>query len=157
MNAQRRCRQRGVTLIELVISIVVIGIAVSSVLGVLTLTSKHSADAMVQQQALAIANSYLEEILLKPCDDPDGAGAPDNEAQRANFDDVDDYNRLPIEDGAHDQFGQEITGLEPYNVTVSVSAGTLGTLPSTDVYRIDVTVTHFTGLVLRISGYRARY
>ncbi|HKQ84477.1 MAG TPA: prepilin-type N-terminal cleavage/methylation domain-containing protein [Steroidobacteraceae bacterium] len=149
-----RGQQCGVTLIELVVSIVVIAIAVSAVLGVFTLTSKNSADAMVRQQAVAIADAYLEEILLRPYVDPDGA---DGEPQRADFDDVDDYNGLNDAHGARDQFDHAIAGLEPYAVTVSVQPGSLGSVPNADVLRIDVTVTHFTGLVLRTSGYRANF
>ena len=65
-------RERGATLIELVISIVVIAIAASAVLGVLSSTVGRSADAMVLSQGVAIAEAYLEEISLKPYDDPDG-------------------------------------------------------------------------------------
>lgn len=145
-------RQRGVTLIELVISIVVIAVAVSSVLGVFSLTAQHSADAMVREQAVAIANAYLEEIALKPVDDVDG----DGETLRADFDDVDDYNGLN-DSSVCDQFGTTVVGLEPYAVSVSVVPGALGSLPAADVDRIDVTVTHTTGLTVRLSGYRARY
>jgi len=67
--------QRGLSLIELLVFIVVVGIAVSGVLSVYSLNARSSADPMVQKQALAIAESLLEEVLSKPytyCD-PDDA------------------------------------------------------------------------------------
>jgi MSHA pilin protein MshD len=57
-----RLRQRGVTLIELVIFIVVIGIAVTGLLRVLTLNTGVSADPVRRKQALLIAESLLEEV-----------------------------------------------------------------------------------------------
>ena len=98
------------TLVELVISIVVVSIAVSAVLGVLSSNVEHSADAMVISQAVSIAEAYIEEISLKPFDDPDGI---DGEASRADFDDVDDYDGL-LDAGAVDQFGNPIPSLSAY-------------------------------------------
>ncbi len=109
-------RERGVTLIELVISIVVIAIAASAVLGVLSRSVGRSADSMVMSQAVAIAEAYLEEITLRPFADPDGV---DGEVNRADFDDVDDYNGL-VDVGARDQFGAAIAALSQYTVAVTV-------------------------------------
>ena len=82
----------GFTLVELLVSIVIVSIAASTILGVLSMTTAGSADPMIRHQAAAIAEAYLEEILLKPLTDPDGV---DGEAARADFDDLDDYtNRL---------------------------------------------------------------
>ena len=147
-------RQAGVTLIELVVSIVIIGIAATAVLGVIASNVQRSADPLVRQQAVAIATGYLEEILLKSYDDPDGV---DGEAARTDFDDTDDYNGL-VDVGARDQFGNAIAALAPYTVSVSVSASTA--LPSTgggDVLRADVTVTRAPDVSFTVSGYRARY
>ena len=60
-------RQRGFTLIELIIFIVVVGVGVAGILSVYTTSIKNSADPLVRKQALAIAESLLEEILLKEC------------------------------------------------------------------------------------------
>jgi MSHA pilin protein MshD len=142
-------RERGVTLIELVISIVIIAIAVSAVLGVFTLISTGSAEAMVRNQAVAIAASYLEEIQLKDFATGSGTGS------RAAFDDVGDYNGL-VDVGARDQFGNPIVGLEKYTVRVTVGNGTIGSLSSANaVRRIDVNVQHGIGINMTISGYRA--
>jgi len=70
-------RQSGLTLIELVMFIVIVSVALTGIVGAFNLNTQHSADPMVQKQALAIAESLLEEIELMPftyCD-PDDANA----------------------------------------------------------------------------------
>jgi MSHA pilin protein MshD len=71
--------ERGVSLVELIIFIVVVGVAVVGVLAAINLGSRTSADPMVLKQALAIAEALLEEVQLQPftyCD-PDDAAAAD--------------------------------------------------------------------------------
>lgn len=146
-------RQRGVTLVELLVSIVIVSIAASGVLGVLSMTTAGSADPMIRHQAAAIAESYLEEILLKPFTDPDGV---DGEAARVDYDDLDDYDGL-ADAGARDQFGNAITGLGDYNVIVAVAASAaLPAVPAADTLRIDVVVTHGVEVSFSLSGYRTR-
>jgi MSHA pilin protein MshD len=145
--------ERGVTLIELVISIVVIAIAASAVLGVLSRSVGRSADAMVMSQAVAIAEAYLEEIALKPFVDPDGV---DGETNRSDFDDVDDYNGL-VDTGAHDQFGTALAALSQYTVSVTVTPSTaLSSVPGADAERIDVRVTYPPNVAVALTGYRTR-
>ncbi len=145
--------ERGATLIELVISIVVIAIAASAVLGVLSGTVGRSADAMVLAQGVAIAEAYLEEISLKPFDDPDAA---DGETARADFDDVDDYDGLD-DDGARNQFGAPLGALSEYRVTVAVTpSAALAGVPAADARRIDVRVQHPGNVTVALTGYKAR-
>jgi MSHA pilin protein MshD len=145
--------QQGVTLVELLVSIVIVSIAASGVLGVLSMTTAGSADPMIRHQAAAIAEGYLEEIMLKPVDDPDGV---DGEAVRADFDDLDDYNGL-ADAGARDQFGTPIAGLANYNVAVAVTPSSgLPAVPNTDALRVDVVVTNGVDISFVLSGYRTR-
>ena len=144
-------RQSGVTLIELIASIVVVSIAVAGILGVFTSTVGRSADPMLRHQAVAIAEAYLEEILLKPFADPDGI---DGEALRSMFDDVDDYDG-PVDAGARDQFDNPLAGLGDY--TISVTVATSGALPAVgggDALLVDVTVTRASDVAFTLSGYR---
>lgn len=146
--------QRGVTLVELLLSIVVVSVAASAVLGVMSMTTARSADPMIRHQASAIAEAYLEEILLKPLTDPDGA---DGEAARADFDDLDDYDGLS-DAGARDQFGVPIAGLGAYNVAVTVTpSSALPAVPIADALRVDVIVTHSNIVNFALSGYRTRF
>lgn len=148
-----RSRQRGATLIELVVSIVVIAIAASAVLGVLASNVGRSADAMIMSQAVSIAEAYLEEIMLKPFADPDGI---DGEALRTDFDDVDDYHGL-VDAGARNQFGLALAALSQYTVSVTVGAsGALPSVPGADASRIDVRVTYSPNVTVALSGYKTR-
>lgn len=147
-------RQRGFTLIELVVAITIVGIAASTIVMVLGSVAARSADAMVQQQAIAIAQAYLEEILQQPISPP--AGAP-TMTTRATYDEVDDYNGLS-DSGAHDQFGSPIAALAAYNVSVVVSqSSALTGVPSAQARRVDVTVSTSPGVTVTLSGYRANY
>lgn len=58
----RRTGQRGVTLIELVIFIVVVSVAVVGLLQIFARTTASSADPQLRKQALAIAEAMLDEI-----------------------------------------------------------------------------------------------
>jgi len=63
-----------------VVFIAIVGVGVAGILSVLHLTTRSSAEPMIQKQALAIAESLLEEVQLKPftvCDpdDPNAAAA----------------------------------------------------------------------------------
>ncbi|MEO8465889.1 MAG: prepilin-type N-terminal cleavage/methylation domain-containing protein [Gammaproteobacteria bacterium] len=146
-------RQSGVTLIELIISIVVIAIAIGGVLGVLSQSVGRSADAMVMTQAVSVAEAYLEEITLRSFDDPDGV---DGEANRADFDDVDDYDGL-VDVGARDQFGVAIASLSQYTVNVTVMPSTaLTSVPGADAKRVDVRVTYASNVTVTLSAYKTR-
>ncbi len=71
-------RQRGLTLIELIVFIVIVGVALAGVLTVLNVTTKSSADPMIRKQMLAIAEALLEEIQSQPftwCDPDDRSAA----------------------------------------------------------------------------------
>ena len=68
--------QRGVSLVELIMFIVIISIALAGILLVMNRVTGHSADSLVRKQALAIAESLLEEVELMPftyCDPNDAS------------------------------------------------------------------------------------
>lgn len=137
-------RQRGVTLIELVVSIVILSVAAAGIMMVITQTTLSSADPMLREQATAIAQSYMEEILTQPLRDPDGVevNGPESGETRATYDDVWDYHGLYNNSGALDQNGAAVTGLEGYNIAVSVTATTLGPGAGSPALRIAINVTH---------------
>lgn len=146
-------QSRGFTLVELVISLVVISIALGGVLMVMNYTVQHSADPMLEHQAVAIAEAYLEEVLPKPFADLDTS---DSESERYLLDDVDDYNNWS-DSGAHDQNGNAIGGLENYTVSVTVANVALNGISAADCKLVTVTVSHPAGINLSLSGFRTDY
>jgi MSHA pilin protein MshD len=149
-----RSGSRGVTLVELVVAITVVAIAVTAILGAIGAIALRSADAMVQQQAIAIAQAYLDEITQRWVVDPNGS-APNT--GRASWDLVDEYNGL-VDVGAHDQFGNPIAALSGYTVSVSTTPTSgLAGVPAAAARRIDVTVSYSPSGSVTLSGYRTSY
>jgi MSHA pilin protein MshD len=69
-----RRAQRGASLLELIMFIVVVGAGLAGIIGIWQTTAQGSADPLIQKQALAIAEAYLEETLAMPftyCDPDD--------------------------------------------------------------------------------------
>lgn len=139
--------QVGVTLIELVISMLIISVALVGILSVIQLTTRHSADPMMQRQAVAIAESYLEEITAQAYEHSPSSG-------RANFDDVEDYDAL-IDNGVHDQNGNAVAALSQYTVSVSVAAATLA--DSIPAKQITVSVSASSLPAISLVAYKAQY
>jgi len=57
-------RQRGVTLIELILFMLIVGIALAAITGVMNVVSRSNADPVRTKQALMIAEALLEEVQL---------------------------------------------------------------------------------------------
>lgn len=180
INLRRRL-QRGMTFIELIVSIVIVGIAVSGVLLVMNMTTGRSADPMLREQAVLIAESYMEEILAQKFVDPDtNTVCPVPEAGlRSAYDNACDYHNLTdngcnsTSAGACDRRGNTISGLEAYNVTVNVFPNRTDTTAAVDlngltndypngyirVLRIEVRVTHddVPDIDAALTAYRTNY
>lgn len=117
-----RGHHHGLTLIELIIALVIVSVAVVGVLLPFTQTVKHSADPMLDAQALAIAEAYMDEILAKPVTGAAGctAGIPRSNCRR-----VQDYTGISAQ-APTDQFGNAIPALADYRVSVAVGGSELG-------------------------------
>lgn len=140
--------QAGFTLIELVIFMIVVSIGVVGILSVMNTVVKSSADPMVRKQAAALADSILEEILLKPYQDPDGL--PNIvESGRDTYDDVDDYNGLN-----QTTFTDLPVTLSAYVIGIVVAAP--AAVNGITMKKIVVTVTGGSE-VISMTGYRANY
>ncbi len=155
-----RAVHSGFTLIEMIMSMLIISVALVGVLSVMNQSVSHSADPMIQNQAVAIAESYLEEIMLMDfCDDPTDlvncplASGSEGGETRATFDDVDDYHGL-TDTGAKDQTGTAITGLSEYTVTVSVSVVALSGVAAKEV---KVNVAHAGFGNVDFAAYKTNY
>jgi len=163
-----RRRQQGMTLVELVIAIVVVSIAVTSVMGAMATIGGRSADPIVLLQAQAIAESYMDEISSKAFAYPDPTAiCKPIPALRSDYTAVCDYRALPYTD-VRNSAGDPITGLSAYSVVVVITenAGTdFVPAPATpaalvilapDALKIEVTVTSPNGPYTLV-GYRTRY
>ena len=175
-------RQRGISLVELVLFIVIVGVAMAGVLLVMNVTTAHSADPLLRKQALAIAEALMEEVQLMPfteCE-PDafnGSVAPAScatleaigpEAGEARgslntpFDNVNDYHGFQLQAGDGDIGGTGgVTVPAGYVASVAIAqGGAFGPggvqVPGTDALRITVSVD-FGGDSISLEGYRTRY
>lgn len=161
----RRRRQRGVNLIELVIAIVVISIASTGVLLVYASAVSHSADPMIRQQALAVGEAYLDEILSRQVCDPDDGGTPcatetggaEAGETRDLYDDLQDYAGLndspPLnQNGSADWDGNGQPDLPGYAVAVTVTPNQL--VNGVPMARVDVRVTYPPVVDFTLTGYR---
>ncbi len=140
-----KSRQRGFTLIELIIFIVVVAAGLAGILSVMNSVVKSSADPMVRKQAMALADSILEEILLKSYEDPDPSIST-GETTRSAMDDVGDYHGK-----SNALFIDLPAPLASYLIAIAVTDGsaTLGIAAK----KVTVTITHGAE-VISMSGYR---
>jgi len=147
-----RRRMAGVTLVELIVAIVIVGIALAGLVAAYTRASIASADPVVTQQMLAIAESMMEEVMLKPFASGGGGSAPG--ATRAQYDDINDYANYTLQ-GVTDADGNAIAGLGRYQVSVTVAplATDLPGVATGNARRINVTVSHGSDS-LTLSGWR---
>lgn len=148
-------KQRGVTLIEVILFIVVLSIALVAILRVFNVAVTRSVDPLVRVRAIEIAQAQLDEILSRRFDEntPIG-GVPACNANNgvtclgiaadADFDDVGDYH----------SFTKTFTG--GYTLVVSVIA------EDAETRRISVTVdlpdlSSSSGSSITLSAYRVNF
>lgn len=148
----------GFTLIEMIIAIVVLAAGVTGIFAAISQNTAKSVDPMINQQAIIIAQGYLEEATLKQYNDPDGGETGTcEEGARILYDDVADYGCINDTAGAVDQFGNTLAGLADYNIAINVSTVNIGA-PAVATRRVDVTVTHdLVSMNVILTGYRAPY
>ena len=148
---------------ELIVSIVVIAVAVSGVLLAVQFTTRYSANPMIRQQAVAIADAYMEEILLQHYTEPEegvNESGQDESESRSTYDDVYDYNNTINEQDPTDQTGNPMPGLENYEVTVVVdNSSTFGPGGGLDqAANVTVTVTHESADVeFTLNAFKTKY
>lgn len=138
-------RQRGVTLIELIVFIVIISVAVVGVLMAMRLNTANSADPLRRKQALMIAESLMEEVQLAKftfCDP-----ASDNAAE------ADDSASCTVPE----RFGQgaagEPAGPRPYdNVNDYVAAANTATA----AFDVGGVLSDASGADMKLPGYSVR-
>ena len=136
-NRPTHKHQRGFTLIEMVLAIVVLGVGLAGVLIAFSTVARGSADPVVAQQMLAIAEEMMEEIQLKPY--AVAANTAPAACARNTWNDVLDYNGYATSGQICTIDGAAIPSLAGYSVQVTVVAASLAGVGA--ARRINVTVT----------------
>ena len=166
--AEQLPSQRGTTLVEVIIFILIVSIAVTAVVNALSVAVRQSADPPVQRQTLAIAESLIQEIDAQPYAQkdpynptgPDDAIGPESGESRSGstlpFDNPNDYSGYS-ETGIVAPDGTAISGLSSYSATVTASQQAMGNVPATDGLLVVVTATGPDGQAVKLTSFRARY
>lgn len=159
-------RRRALTLVESVLSIMIIGGMLVATLDTVGAAQRTRALQAWRATGDLLALDLLNEILARCYEDPDlapgsfGLGGDEvNGNSRARWDDVDDYNGL-LETPPRDVLGNAITGAAEFTRAVRVTwvksedwATPVGS--DTRLKRIVVSVWHGDQLVAELSGLRA--
>jgi MSHA pilin protein MshD len=158
MQTDLSSEQRGVTLIELVVFIVIIAISLVALLRVFDQAVQSSVDPIARSRALECAQAKLDEVLARRFDENNlgnvpacGSAQPDALAcagisPDGDFDDVGDYN------------GQTDTSLANCSIAVTVAAAgaDLG-LAASQARRLTVTATSTGGEVVTLAAYKVNF
>lgn len=140
--------QRGVSLIELIVFIIVVGIASSALFATYNYSLIHNADPIIQVRALELAQTKLDEILalkydantptggIPACDSTGGLAC--NNTTDTNMNDVDDFN------------GYSDTPYTGYVRTVTVAT-------ANNLKLITVTVAAPKSFSVKLAAYRANF
>lgn len=83
--SNKRSRQRGLTIIELIMFMVIVGVAAAGIMQVLNMANRNSADPIRRKQAMLIAEAYMEEVQLASFTACDPADANATTATIAEF------------------------------------------------------------------------
>ncbi|MCG8415428.1 MAG: type II secretion system GspH family protein [Pseudomonadales bacterium] len=160
--------QQGVTLVELIVTIVVVGIALAAVVFSVQYGTRNSADTLIQVRATALAQAYLDEILGKRYDErsrasgvpPCRASAPParqctaegsfgtdaGETSRNRYDDVDDYHGLREGNGEatplQDADGNTRAGYDNFTIDIQVRYINLGISVPADTEEVGLGVNN---------------
>lgn len=154
-----RIAQRGVSLIELIVFIVVVSVALVGLLSVFNQAVINSVDPMVRVTGIELAQAKLDEVLARKFDantptggvpacgsaEP-GAVACAGISPNAAYDDVGDFD------------GQVDSPLAGYTLTTQVTnaGGELG-LPAQQARRVTVQVALPNGETLQMSSYKVNF
>jgi MSHA pilin protein MshD len=150
-----RTKQRGISLVELIMFIVIVSVALAGILLVMNVTTRGSVDPLIHKQALAI-------------------GGAEGRYAAPQFDNVSDYNGCQMNTGimnSCDSTGnvgiRDITntaaGSAGYKATIAVvnngmpAAGGSLAIANNEALLITVTVTGSDNVPVVVEGMRTRY
>lgn len=142
--------QKGATLIELVMTIVIISVAIAGVVGAFSLIVGRSADPLNQTRAVALAQLYYDELASRYYEEatPLGGGQ------------VDDVNcdSTAFQGGNLNPGGKGYTG---FDVKVDIFCGGddsgIEGLAGKNAKRVEFTITDPSGATYVFSAYRGNF
>lgn len=168
--------QRGITLIEQIMFMVIVSVGVVGLISALSTITKSSADPMLTKQMVAVAEGLLNEILHQPftwCDPDDPAAStaqssaecadPQNTGTHGlgegrlggTFDHVDDYGGYRATSVTDAAGNNAMTGYDA-SVTIARVGTELGLPDNSAALSVTVTITHGSES-FALTGYRFRY
>lgn len=164
-------RQRGLTLVELLVFIVIVGVAATAILGVFGTLTRASAKLLPEKQAHALAAGMMQEILARtpfcgtstPADPSNPGGPEPGETRATPFNNVNDYHNFDSNLAGGIRFldgTPQAASLPGYRVRVTVN----GTTPvagvggaNGDAMTVTVRATPPSGAEVRLDGVRFCY
>ncbi|TSA50753.1 MAG: type II secretion system protein [Nitrosomonadales bacterium] len=173
--------QRGISLVELIAFIVIVGVALGGIAWALNFNAQHTVDPVIRKQALAVAEAMLEEVEMMPftyCDPTDalvstatsaascslaeGMGPEPGESRGVGvtsvFNNVNDYNGFAVSPFTLLSMATAVPNLGVYSATVQVSAVNLGSITQASGDALLIRVQAGTQLTsVTLEGYRTRY
>lgn len=178
-------RNKGFTLIEIIIGIVVLSISMSIITSLILPAEKRSVDQIHQIKAAELGQGLLDEILgrsfdqnsdhaggvwrcgeieqpLSPCTDESNFGPDanevdiDNKGIRSLFNDVDDYHEFSSLTTSTNEELDQGYGAFIVNVDVSYSGLDLG-LANSSAKKVVVTITTPSGAIIEFAGYKSNF
>lgn len=176
----RPIAQRGITLIEQIMFILIVSVGVIGLISAMNPMIKASADPMLTKQLAAIAESLLNEVMHQPftwcdpddttastalsyadCANPQNTGtftageSRNGTAPGTAFDNVDDYGVFGMVDIDDAAGGNAMAGYTA-NVAVARAGTALGLADDTAALSVTVTVSRGADS-FALTGYRFRY
>lgn len=172
-------RTKGVTLVELIITIVILSVALLGVVSMYSKAIERSANPLIYARSIELGQTFMDEILTKKYDEQTPVGGvpvattltaegdfgPDGSESRATYNDVDDYH------GASYTSLELITGdaldqYVNYQVDISVSyidevqdssLRTTASLSSNNMKRITIVVSNPLSNSLTFTAYKGNF
>lgn len=154
----------GTTLIECVVSIVLVGVLLIAAMNATGMTTRLAVNLDDRMRAQRLAADLMDEILLQAYEDADNPGTlgletGENTGNRSLFDDVDDYASW-TSSPPKDRSGNTLEGLSGWTHSVSVAWADPATLGSTaasntGLKRCAVTISKNGTTLASVTAYRS--